>query len=104
MIKQLYEAVTGTPWTTSRSATVDFGPRIAARYPELTRLSDTQLMNLTPAQAIAYAQARRDGTGEAWMHFIETHLFPHVIDGQTDAYANADRRGASAVKVTGRWG
>jgi len=92
VIKRLYEKITGTPWTTGRSASVDFGPTIAARYPELVTLTDTQLMNLTPTKAIAYAQARRENTGEAWMNFIETHLYPHVLADDTDAGANPSRR------------
>lgn len=59
MIKRLYEAITGTPWTTGRSASADFGPTIAARYPELAELTDTELMAMTPAQAVAYAERVR---------------------------------------------
>lgn len=93
MIKRLYEAVTGTPWTTGRSAAVDFGPTIAARYPELAALSDMQLMRFTPAQAIAYAEAARANTREAWLNFIETHLFPRAIgSGPVDRPAPIDLR------------
>ncbi|MBV1851903.1 hypothetical protein [Catellatospora tritici] len=58
MIKHLYQAVTGTPWTTGRSATAEFGPTVATRYAkELSWLSDDDLMAMTPAQAAAYGQA-----------------------------------------------
>lgn len=60
MIKNLFELVTGTPWTTGRSASADFGPTIAARYAaELGALTDEELLRLTPAQAIAYAEGVR---------------------------------------------
>jgi len=100
VIKRLYEAITGTPWTTGRCASVDFGPTIAARYPELATLSDEAVMRLTPAQAIAYAQAARLGTGEAWMNFIETHLFPHVL-GCAEIDAPSARSGRLAVDRAG---
>lgn len=59
MIKRVFELVTGTPWTTGRSATQEYGPTVAARYPELAALTDSELMRLTPAQAIAYGRAVR---------------------------------------------
>jgi hypothetical protein len=59
MIKRIYEAVTGTPWTTGRSATADFGPTPAAAYPELDELSFSELMTITNAEAIAWAKAQR---------------------------------------------
>ena len=59
MFKRLYEKLTGTPWTTTVSCTAQFGPTIAARYPELAALSDEELMAFTPETAIAYAMGRR---------------------------------------------
>lgn len=59
MIKRIYEAVTGTPWTTGRSATADFGPTLATRYPEWAQLTDHQLLSMTTEQAIAWALAQR---------------------------------------------
>ncbi|MDI1466274.1 hypothetical protein QEZ54_35385 [Catellatospora sp. KI3] len=58
MIARLYEAVTGTPWTTGRSAAAEFGPTVATRYADaLSWLTDAELMAMTPAQAAAYGQA-----------------------------------------------
>lgn len=60
MIKKLYEVITGTPWTTGRSAAADFGPPPGAVYAtEWAHLSDAELCTLTCAEAIAYAQAIR---------------------------------------------
>ncbi|MDI1464314.1 hypothetical protein QEZ54_25410 [Catellatospora sp. KI3] len=60
MIARLYEAVTGTPWTTVRSAAEEFGPTIAARYAdELADFTDYELMAMTPAEAVRTAKAIR---------------------------------------------
>lgn len=61
MIKRLYEAVTGTPWTTGRSCTADFGPTIAARYvTEVASLTEQELHALHPAIAVAYLEHIRE--------------------------------------------
>jgi len=74
MIKWLYEKVTGTPWTTVRSCTQEFGPTPGARYEaELAGLTDRELCAMTPKTAIAYAEAMRANTPEAWERF-ENHL------------------------------
>lgn len=59
MIKYLYRAITGTPWTTGRSYAADFGPTLATCYPELANLTDAELCAMTTPQAIAYAKAVR---------------------------------------------
>jgi len=60
LIKWLYEKVTGTPWTTVRSCTQEFGPTPGARYEaELRMLSDKQLMELTPGSAVRFGEAVR---------------------------------------------
>ncbi|MCP2325649.1 hypothetical protein HDA40_004156 [Hamadaea flava] len=73
MITRIYELVTGTPWTTGRSAVAEFGPTIATRYPELAELTDRELCSMTPKTAIAYAEAQRANTAEAWERF-DNHL------------------------------
>lgn len=61
MIKAFYEMVTGTPWTSGRSATADYGPPPAARYAaELGALADEELLRLTPERAVAYALEVRE--------------------------------------------
>lgn len=60
MIKQLYEAITGTPWTT-----VVGGPMLAADYPEWLELTDAELMTMTTAEAIAWAHQRRAESARA---------------------------------------
>lgn len=51
MIKRLYEAFTGTPWTT-----VTGGRMLAADYPEWQQLTDAELMAMTTAEAIRWAE------------------------------------------------
>ncbi|GAA1423861.1 hypothetical protein ACFQZ4_19630 [Catellatospora coxensis] len=61
MIKRMYEAITGTPWTTGRSCTADFGPTIAARYvTEVLSLTEQELHALHPAIAVAYLEHVRE--------------------------------------------
>lgn len=44
MLQRLYELVTGTPWTTVRSAAAEFGPPPGAQFAaELSRYSDAEL-------------------------------------------------------------
>lgn len=45
MIRALYEAITGRPWTTTRSAAAEFGPPPGAVYADqLAAYSDTDLI------------------------------------------------------------
>jgi hypothetical protein len=45
MIRRLYEMVTGNPWTTTTSATEQFGPPPGAVYAaELSRYTDAELI------------------------------------------------------------
>ncbi|GAB4049702.1 hypothetical protein [Catellatospora paridis] len=61
MIKRMYEAIIGTPWTTGRSCTADFGPTIAARYvAEILSLTEQELHALHPAIAVAYLEHVRE--------------------------------------------
>lgn len=60
MIKKLYQAITGKPWTTSRSCTHDFGPTPGARYAaELATFTNAQLLTMTRDEAITTAQLIR---------------------------------------------
>lgn len=62
LIARAYELVTGTPWKTVRSATAEFGPTLAARYPELARYSDAELMTRPLADILA--EIRHTATAE----------------------------------------
>lgn len=59
MIKTVYERVTGRPWTTGRSAVVEFGPTVATRYPELADYPDEQLLTRPLAELVAEIEQRR---------------------------------------------
>jgi len=60
MIKRLYEKVTGTPWTTERSLSGDGMVPLGALYAEeLATLTDSELLRLTPVEAIEYAGVLR---------------------------------------------
>ncbi|BCJ74502.1 hypothetical protein CS0771_40460 [Catellatospora sp. IY07-71] len=61
VIRFLYETTTGRPWTsTTRHATAEFGPNLAARYAaEWAHLSDHTLSTADRADLVAYAEAIR---------------------------------------------
>lgn len=60
MIRRLYELVTGTPWTTTRSAAEEFGPTVATRYAaELVTLTDDELIRYDRRAVVEYARAVR---------------------------------------------
>jgi len=66
LIKSLYEKITGTPWTTVRSCTQEFGPPPGARYADVfAGMSDDELYSIPAAgrpyvdAAIDYAEAVR---------------------------------------------
>lgn len=59
MIKFLYEKVTGTPWTTTRSAAAEFGPPPAVEFAtDLVWLTDSEVL-LYGDQVVRQARARR---------------------------------------------
>lgn len=50
MIARLYEAITGRAWTTTRTASLEFGPPPGAVYADrLAAYSDAELLNHGPA-------------------------------------------------------
>lgn len=58
MIARIFEAVTGRPWITTRSAAVEFGPPPGARYAaELAAYTDAELIARGP-QIVAALRAR----------------------------------------------
>jgi hypothetical protein len=61
MIKELYELLTGRPWTTVRSAAAEFGPPPGALFAEeLARFHDAELYAYGPQILAAIrAQERR---------------------------------------------
>lgn len=65
LIARAYELVTGTPWTTTRSATAEFGPTLAVRYPELARYSDAELYSRPLADILAEIRANTTDTTDA---------------------------------------
>lgn len=62
MIRWLYERLTGTPWTTVRSAAAEFGPPPGAIYAdELSAYSDLDLV-LHGDEILAELRSRRAQT------------------------------------------
>lgn len=57
LVERLWEAVVGTPYYTTRVASVEFGPTPAAR-----RLEAAELAKLREAQRVECEQAERDGS------------------------------------------
>lgn len=79
MIKTLYEAATGRPWTTVRSCTAEYGPPPAVVYAdELADLTDADLFEHDAATLVAYAKAKRDGTAAAWRTFEDHYAAEHL--------------------------
>ena len=71
MIRRLYEALTGTPWTTTRSMSAEFGPLPATRYAdELAAFTDAELVERGPEilaqlrELQALVEQMRDQTGD----------------------------------------
>ncbi len=64
MIAELYERMTGKPWTTSRSAAEEFGPTPATEFPELSRYTDAELYERGPEIVAELRAARRERTSE----------------------------------------
>jgi hypothetical protein len=61
MIARIWQAITGRPWTTVRSAAAEFGPPPAARYAaQLAAYSDTELIR--HGEAILARLRRQDTT------------------------------------------
>ncbi|MEU7807884.1 hypothetical protein AB0B18_15670 [Micromonospora chalcea] len=54
-----YERITGTPWTTTRSAAAEFGPTLATRYPELAAYSAGELLARPTSEILAEIRAAR---------------------------------------------
>jgi hypothetical protein len=64
MITRLYEALTGRPWTTTRSMTAEYGPPAGARYAtDLAGYSDAEL--IANGQRILAALRAQEATGTA---------------------------------------
>lgn len=59
MLPRLFEALTGRPWTTTRSAAAEFGPPPAVSCPELADYPDAELIRRPVAEVLAEIQARR---------------------------------------------
>ncbi|MEV1331516.1 hypothetical protein AB0J20_18285 [Micromonospora costi] len=59
LIALAYELVTGTPYTTTRSAAAEFGPTPATRYPELANYTDAELYARPTADVLAEIRAQR---------------------------------------------
>ncbi|MET7752580.1 hypothetical protein [Micromonospora sp. NPDC005367] len=59
LIARAYELVTGTPYTTTRSAAAEFGPTLATRYPELAGYTDAELYARPIADILAEIRAQR---------------------------------------------
>jgi len=57
MIKALYERLTGTPWTTGRSTSMEYGPSIYTRHVTFFEMySDDVLAQLTPGEWLQLAE------------------------------------------------
>jgi hypothetical protein len=73
MIKRLFEKVTGTPWTTTRCVTTEFGPPPGAEYArEIAEIGDWKINELVehlePAELRAWLadwRAEREEMHEA---------------------------------------
>ena len=59
LIRRLYEAITGRPWTTTRSMAEEYGPPPAVAYPELAGYSDAELIRRDIREVIAEIEASR---------------------------------------------
>jgi hypothetical protein len=55
----LWEALTGSAYTTGRSAVADYGPTPATRYPELARYRTAELMARPRAEVLAEIERSR---------------------------------------------
>lgn len=59
MLPQLFKALTGRPWTTTRSMAAEFGSTLATRYPELADFTDAELIRRPVGDVLAEIQHRR---------------------------------------------
>lgn len=65
LIRRLYEAITGRPWTTTRSMAEEYGPPPAVAYPELAGYSDAELIRRDIREVIAEIEAARAAVAAA---------------------------------------
>lgn len=59
MIGAAYRRITGNPWKTTRSMSREYGPTLAARFPELADYSDGELMSRPVGELVAEILAER---------------------------------------------
>jgi hypothetical protein len=68
VIGAAYRRITGTPWTTTRSMSREYGPTLAARYPELAGYSDAELMSRPVAEILDEIELGRAGRQDDEQH------------------------------------
>lgn len=101
MFKRLFETVTGTPWTTGRDVTTEYGPTPGARYRHIVAtIPDEVLLAFEPAQLHALlADIAQRNVSPAVARYAATYV-THVLAGR-DVHPMAARYVASYLARSG---